>query len=792
MAVPYLYLPYSVSGSGYIQETGVYQIYDATGSDGKWNATMANFWVRLDQDITTGERVFVYNLNFTSLIENFNTTFGNADNPEVSVRFEVIDSKKCLVITNTTGRPHWSGAYGADLIYPSDDDPMFLNDVETMAIIDVDSLDLTEWNNFHIPLFLASTDTGENTSDQTSYPTTIPSTSSTHTNTLTSNNGVYVNGASVDLSKYERSTAYAGGGTDFTRGTMYWEVDRVWPNVPDNLSTVLGHTDSNNSIYIANFWLKEGTGIVTGDNFYDVGGPGEITFGSDGTIASQTPTVFLPFIDDFNDDSRTITPNLDFSGVNNATIGEEIDSGSLTISSNSALSLVLLVDGGVVGVASKTTIGTDVSAVDEYVETPYADYVDVDYYDAGYAQNDPYVQQGYVGDEAVTTIASFVTVSDTVNYTSDSAVVALGGNSISAELDVSGQGAITIDAKATLASEVDLTVQSTMSASAGLVFSQTTTIAAETAQTQTVGLVFSQSTDLAADFVSSQLGGNLISAGATPVSDAQLTSDSDVLQGGILDVTSTTELNAVGGYVLDAASSVAADVQFTGIAESIPFIDETLESDFALSATGANDVSAELDVTGQGAITITASATTGSDVELAGQFQFSAIAELDTVAQATISTQAQLDSLGGLLFEADLSVASDFASTQTAAITTNNDVDLVSNSNFAIDTTVLIGGILDTASEFVVLDIEPSLFVGGVTNIFQGTSIVTVVGSYLYDVPLIRRLVVAPDSRLASISPESRILGVKSESRINTIITETRGLKVPQDNRTHKIYDGSL
>lgn len=790
MAVPYLYLPYSVSGSGYIEETGVYPIYDSTGSDGEWNATMVNFWVRLSEDISTGDRVFVYYHDFTSNIESFSETLGSGG--DASIRFEVIDGKKCLVITNQYGRPHWTGAYGADLIHPSDDDPMFLNTVEAMAIIDVDSLDLTEWNNFHIPIFLASLPEGEGTSDATSYPTSIPSTSSTYTNILTSNNGVYVNGTSVDLSRHERYFAYSGGGSDYLRADQYWEVDFNWPNIPDNLSFVLGHALSDNPAYIANFWLKEGTGIATGDNFYDAGGPGEITFGSDGTIATQTPTVFLPFIDDFNDDSRTETPNLDFSGVNSATIGEEIDSGSLTITSNSALSVVIIVDGGTVSVASETVIGTDVSDVEEYVETPDADYVTVDYYTAGYAQNDPYVQEGYVGQEAVTTIASSVTISDTVNYTSDSAVVALGGNSISAELDVSGQGAITIDAKATLASEVDLTVQSTMSASAGLVFSQTTNIAADTVQTQTVGLVFSQSTDLAADFASTQLGGNLISASATPASDAQLTSDSDVLQGGILDATATTELNAVAGFVVDGASSVAADVQFTGIAESIPFIDETLESDFALSAIGANDVSAELDVNGQGAITITAKATTGSDVELEGQFQFTAIAEVDSVAEATISTQSQLVSLGGLLFEVDLSVASDFESTQTAAITTNNDVDLVSNSNFAIDTTVLIGGISNLASDFVMLDIEPSLFVGGITNIFQGTSTVVTVGSYLYDVPLIRRLVVAPDSRLASISPESRILGVKSESRINTIITETRGLKVPQDNRTHKIYDGSL
>lgn len=444
--------------------------------------------------------------------------------------------------------------------------------------------------------------------------------------------------------------------------------------------------------------------------------------------------------------------------------------GSSSISADNQLDVSGNVTKGITETLSSTTKATDFTTVQDYVETEEALYVDAGYHDDGYVENDPYVADGYVGEELGLSAEVLV----------------------NAELDATGQGAITITAKATLASEVDFATQTAMSVSAGLVFSQATSIAADTAQTQTVGLIFSQSTDLAADFVSSQLGGNIIVASATPASDAQISATTDVLQGGILDATASSDISIVPGYKLDGTASVATDAQVSADSEVIPFIDETFESDFALSATGTNDIVGELDVSGQGAISITASATTGSDVELNGSFQFSAIAELDVSADTSIASDAQTSTLGGLVFSQITNIASDFATTQTGGITTNSEIDITSDSEFAIDSLVLIGSILDASSEFAVPNIQPNLFVGGVSDIFQGTSTVVTIGSYVYDVPLIRRLTVPADSRTANILQETGILGVKSESRINTVIQESRALKVPQDDRTHKIYDGSL
>lgn len=760
MALSFLYLPYGSSNtSGYITsvtptgftEDRIVQ-FKSPSTDG-WNATMANFWIKFDDDLSNNQTRIIYQRDVnTSGRQPHKIEFYRNSSGQRQIRLY-----HAAVLPNvTTVDP---------LTYTS-----YLYDVRITIFIDSYITSLTDWNNFHVPWIPAS------------HGATLPTVNEPPTiDTLTSGNGIYINGSTVSSVSITHSN-YTGGSS----GITYTLVEPY-----SGLDMQIGSPTITTNVRFAYLWIKEGTGVVDGTNFYSASGPGAIDYGSDGSSVGQTPTLFLPFNNSFEDASTTPTPNWKFTSNNNASEAEIIDV-SLTLNSTFDVDIGVLryIDGESSVDSSFIASGEELLNVEDYVATTEADYVTVDYYTAGYAQNDPYVEFGYIEDYG--RIIANVLKNVDLSIAGDSAIDAIGGNAIYATAAFGGDGAVTVTAKGSLTAETDLASDFAVTASAGLTFSQETALATDTATTADAGLTFSQTVSLAADSQVSPTGGVVITAASSVAGDAEISATVDVVIGSLATITSDSAVDATGGFFITGAASIAGDLTVTPVADVIVKPGADISGDSALTASAKVDVYGELDVTGDGAVTVTAKGSLNGDIDVTSSFQFSAIATLDIVAESTVSAQTATETLGGLIFSQAVDVASDFQSAQTAKNITGTTPTFASDFASEQDATLLINGISSFACDVALPDVEPFLLVGGLADIFQSTSTVVSIGSYTYDVPLIRRLTIPRDARSATILQETGILGVKSETRINTVIIESRMLQIPQDDRTHKIYDGSL
>lgn len=757
MAFPYLYLPYGAGGtSGYITsvtpsgftEDRVVDIQTST-----WNATMANFWIKFDSNPFTfsNQSIFLYRRSTTLDYEHRIILLGNSSQEPSSIQIQ-----HQAILQNGI-----SGSY-------------YRYRVLVNVSISQLNLDLTEWNNFHIPWIPAS-HLGQNPVLQ-DPPSHLQ---------LTSGSFCWVNGTVLASNAVQIS--------DLNASLISGPAQLQTPQSGQDMQ--FGNPNLSTNVRIAHFWLRPGSNTVGGDDFYSSSGPGGVTYGTDGAIGGQTPTIYLPFNNNFEDASTSITPNWKFTASNNAAEGELIDDVVVNLNSTFDFDLGILfpVDASANLSSITRMFGNEFFDVEDYVETDLSIlYVDDGYYNTGYAKADPYVDLGYIED--IKNISATVIRSSTIEeISSNTDLTSVGGNAISAELDVTGSGAITVTAKATLASEVDLTANTDISVAGSLLFDVSQELAADS-QTQTAaGLIFDQAVELDTDVALTATGGSIINAELSADSNTEFSADVDVNIGTITELSTRSEVEAIGGYIVnDIQTNFTTQAQLESDATVLAAPEAIFLSETQISADAGLDISAELDVTGSGAITVTARATTGSDVELNGNFQFSAIANVTNSATAELDSNTDIELLAGLSFSEIVGLDSDLQISATGKLNISAEQELNSDFQSSQTVTVLVGGIGNFESQFTFDDVEPSLTVGGISNIFQSTSIVVVEGTYLYDIPLIRRLTVPRDLRTGNILQETRILNVKSESRINTVISETRNLTVPKNSRTLKIYDGSL
>ena len=611
----------------------------------------------------------------------------------------------------------------------------------------------------------------------------------------------------TDFKLIEISGSYSVSGSDYTLGTITLNaktnssgpVSSSYGNGFDRLYVDVRDTSITASNYYSPSTLHH--------KFYQAGDDGDPYVGysarlgsnGDGTFPDGTPYINLYQSgsnfgindvlcdgEDFDVAADAISisgpPTYALTIANSATLsststitssGDVFRQVTTTLESNSALIATAERTQGLLENLQSTFNATDFSGVEDYVGTDTSVlYVDANYYNPDYALNDPYVEQGYMAEE--------IGLSAEVQINAQSTILSAGN--------------ISVDATASLASEVSLSTQTNLSASAGLLMSESFSLVSQTTSTQTAINSIFNNVELSSEFVTAQLAGLAISADLNTLSNASVTAEPSLTVGAIpAEILAETIIDVTPGYALDAAASLEVQTDISALPNQL--INETVLffGNTQLSAT-AGIVQLAQGVLEGNFTQIANAENIITDVVNIMSNSFTVIETSGIIHNETALLVANTDTsaLAGLQFDEQIDLNSELTLSGIARNSIGSSQGLVVNSTISSFGKIFIGLDADLNSNITVTPIVPRLFVG--SNVILTQSITTVVteGSYLFDVPQFRRLMVPYDRRIGNILQETRIFNLKSDTRINTVLTETRTLRVPKNSRTHKIYDGSL